>query len=250
MEENQNNGLDHDSLMNYLASKGHITINNNHLDDSIHLNIIQPPQDSYNNRFFGRLDQCINIGKTLIPAIKTVGKIAAITSTFWAPKVGRLISDNNATSKLEYKLTGQIKIGSYKVASEKDLSHEYREITKKESRNGKYELFMETDKYQPLTNYFIFYYKNAKNLYIGLTLTFSEKNIFTRKFLPYLKRDDIIIYYTEKFLDNDKVEKAITYKLEKPSKRNQLLNITIYSLNQTQAVEEINEDRIEIIEKN
>lgn len=248
MEENQNNNFDK-SLMDYLASKGQITINNNHLDDSIHLNIIQPPENQYNNGFFGRLNRYVDISKTLIPAIKTVGKIAAITSTFWVPKVGKLITDNNSTSKLEYKLTGQIKIGSYKVASEKDLSHEYREITKKESKNGKYELFMETDKYQPLTNYFIFYYKNTKNLHIGLTLTFSEKNIFTRKFLPYLRRDDIIIYYTEKFLDNDKIEKSITYKLEKPLDKNQLLNITIYSFNQTQMVEEINEDRIEIIEK-
>lgn len=240
---------DNDSLMNMIAKKGQVTINNNHYDDSFNVVVLKDENPAAS--FQSRLNTALDIMRIGSPIVKTVGKVISLSAPFWAPKALRLISE-----KLN---TPQIQIGTYnqgriETSENQKLTPQYRENIKLESNSGKFELFAETDEH-PLTDYILYKMRDSGkydvDLFIGFQYSIQKKNIFTEKFLPYLKRDDVVLYYTEKYLDNkNNYTKSITYKLEKGKDKYTLLEISVYGLNvyQTEAPEEIPNNRIEIIQ--
>ena len=245
MENNQNPFPPYnndDNLVDLVSKKGHLTINQNHYGDSFDLLVLNNEPSSLHRP--SKLESIFNIIKVATPALKTIGKIASFSSPLWAPR----LMQKAYPRLMEYR-EKQLRIGE----SNKKLTSDYRENLKLESKSGKYEIFAESSNYHPLTDYLAFKLeKRSMGFEIGLEYLEREENIFTKKFLPYLKRDDVVIYYSEKFMDIEKkCEKSIIYKIEKAADKTALLYISIHGLSVTQTenkVEEIPNDRIEIIE--
>lgn len=222
---NEQPHISNESLEEFLADKGKITINNILYDDSVHMNIIES-----NRPRSGKLDKIFYFAQNTGKVLSIATRIAAITSPAWVPRIAPTV-----TKKIGQTITNKIE--------SKHLSHKYREKIKLESASGKYELFAECKTKHPLTDYLVFKYDLDFN--IGLVHNFKEKHMFTDKFSPYLKREDVVLYYKESVEENDTI-KTIVYKIQKGVKP-VILTVMIHAFNMESAVKEIPDDQLEVI---
>lgn len=224
-----------DNLLESLKTKGHITVNNIHIDES--LNIIAGPKQKKDLFSMANADKIIEIGKI-------VGKVAAIGVPVILPKL--LSSDNPLIPRLGGNGNNPLLLTS----SKNEITNKYIEKAKAENSSGKYELFCESPKNStPLWSFMI----DLVEMGIGKEYQFTELNKFSEKFLQYLNRKDTILFYKESrdSVDKGKVEE-ILFKMCRGDKKNYLKirieSISIKNSNEeSNNVEEISDDKIEII---
>lgn len=222
---NEQTPINSDRIEEFLADKGKITINNILYDESVHMNIIE------SNKPQGKLDKIFYFAQNTGKLLSIATRVATITSPVWIPRIAPVIKE-----RIGQKVVNRIE--------SKNLTHKYRETIKLESASGKYELFAECKNKHPLTDYLIFKYDT--DFSIGLVHNFDKKHLFTDKFSPYLKREDVVLYYKESVEEKDTI-KTIVYKIQKGVKP-VILTIMVHAFNMETSIKEIPDNKVEIIQ--
>lgn len=233
MDEELNSNGSIDNLLETLRTKGHITVNNIHIDESV--NIMTNPRHKRDSSFFSleNVNKVVEVGKV-------VGKIAAIGVPVFLPKL--LSSENPLLTRLGGNTNNPLLLTS----SKNEISNKYIEKAKKENESGKFELFCESPKNStPLWSFLL----DLVEMDIGKEYQFTELNKFSEKFLQYLNRKDTILFYKESrdSIDKDKIEE-ILFKLSRGDKKDYLkIKIESISIKNVNEIKEIEDDKIEII---
>lgn len=158
--------------------KGKINVNLN-FNGTTNIN-----KDGKDKNIVDNIGKTINIVSNGVKIGKVIGTIATATAPLWLPAIG-----NSLKNKIAIDNNGSLFISN---SNDKKTESYYKTNT---DLNGKFVMTYENKNNSPLTNYLL-----SKNIDLSSgekCFKFLTPNEFTNFFVPYLKRKNNVIKYTE-----------------------------------------------------